>query len=99
MYTTWLKILISKFMTSQPGSQTIAMHILIKEIWSVIEYKNIRNIFLKKSYTKWDWKTIPRPFSKASKLSIAYLRNKFQKFSKVCFFLYAKLSTIEIYWD
>ena len=31
---------------------------------------NMRNIFLEKSYTKWDGETSPRPFSKNSKLSI-----------------------------
>ena len=36
----------------------------------VIEY-NIRNIFLKKSYTKCGGKTTPIPFSKKSKLSIS----------------------------
>ena len=30
----------------------------------------MRNIFLEKSYTEFDEKTIPRPFSKKSKLSI-----------------------------
>ena len=32
---------------------------------------NMRNIFLEKLYTKCDGKTIPRPFSKKSKLSIS----------------------------
>ena len=35
----------------------------------LIEY-NMRNIFLKKSYTKCGGDTIPKPFSKKSKLSI-----------------------------
>ena len=35
----------------------------------LIEY-NMRNIFLKKSYTKCGGETIPKPFSKKSKLSI-----------------------------
>ena len=54
-------MLISKFMTSQPGQQTIAIHILtnisrskgnqaIKFGW-LIEY-NRKNIFLKNPYTK-----------------------------------------------
>ena len=34
-----------------------------------IEYK-MRNIFVEKSYTKCGGETIPRPFSKKSKLSI-----------------------------
>ena len=32
---------------------------------------NMRNIFLKKSYTKCGGETIPRPFSKWSKLSMS----------------------------
>ena len=32
---------------------------------------NMRDIFLKKSYTKYDGKTIPRPFSKNTKLRIS----------------------------
>ena len=35
-----------------------------------IEY-NMKNIFVEKSYTKCDGETIPRPFSKKSKLSIS----------------------------
>ena len=31
---------------------------------------NMRNIFLEKPYTKWDPETIPRLFSKKSKLNI-----------------------------
>ena len=71
--------LISKFMTSQPGKQTIAIHILpnisrsifnqAMKFSQLIEY-NKRNIFLEKSYTKFGGETIPRPFSKNSKLSI-----------------------------
>ena len=38
----------------------------------LIEYK-MRNIFLEKSYTKRGRETIPRLFSKKSKLSISYL--------------------------
>ena len=36
----------------------------------LIEY-NMRNIFLKKSYTKYDGETIPRPFSEKSRFSIS----------------------------
>ena len=53
--------LISKFVTSQSGKQTIAMHILPNisrsksnhtiKFFQSIEY-NMRNIFLKKSYKK-----------------------------------------------
>ena len=72
--------LISKFRTSQPGKQTIAMQILpnISEskgnqtikFGQLIEY-NMRNIFVGKSYTNCGVETIPRPFSKQSKLSIS----------------------------
>ena len=65
-------------MTSQPGKQTDAIHILPNISRSIsnqamtfavlIEY-NMRNIFLEKSFTKCGWETIPRPFSKESKLS------------------------------
>ena len=33
---------------------------------------NLRNIFLERSYTKYGGETIPRPFSKKSKLSISH---------------------------
>ena len=66
-------------MTSH-GSQTIATHILTNILRSkgnqtikfsqVIEY-NMRNIFLEKSYKKYSGETIPRPFSKNSKLTIS----------------------------
>ena len=68
----------SNFMTSQPGQQTIVIHISSNisknkgnktmKFGQLIEYK-MRNIFLEKSYTKWGVETIPRPFSKKSKLS------------------------------
>ena len=32
---------------------------------------SMRNTFLEKSYTKYDEETIPRPFSKKSKLSLS----------------------------
>ena len=66
-------------MTSEPGKQIIRLHILPNIPWSkdnqvmkfgqLTEY-NIKNIFLEKSYTKCGGETIPRPFSKKSKLSI-----------------------------
>ena len=65
--------LISRFITSQPGSQTIAIQIFVNisrtkgnstmKFDQLIEY-NMRKIFFQKSYTKCDGKTIPRPFSK-----------------------------------
>ena len=67
-------------MTSQPGKQTIALHILPNISWSkgnqtmkfgqLIEH-DMKNILLKKSYTKCGGETIPRPFSEKSKLSIS----------------------------
>ena len=71
--------LISEFMTSQRGKQTIAIHILTSisrskgnqgmKFGQLIEH-NIGNIFLEKLYTKCGGETIPKPFSKKSKLSI-----------------------------
>ena len=59
-------------MTSQPGKQTILVHILpnisrnkvnqTMKFGQLIEY-NMRNIALEKSYTKYGGETIPRPFS------------------------------------
>ena len=67
-------------MTSQPGQQTIAIHILhnisrsndnqIMKFGQLIEY-NMRNISVEKSYTKCAGETIPRPLSKKSKLTIS----------------------------
>ena len=67
-------------MTSQPGKQTIVIHILpnisskngnqTMEFGQLIEY-NIRNIILEKSYTKCGWETSPTPFSCKLKLSIS----------------------------
>ena len=59
-------------MTLQHGKQTIAIHISpnisrskgnqVTKFNQLIEY-NMRNIFLEKSYTKYDGETIHRPFS------------------------------------
>ena len=61
-------------MTSQPGKQTIAIHVLPNiqaiKFGQLIEY-DLRNIFAEKSYTKCARETIPRPLSKISKLSIS----------------------------
>ena len=67
-------------MTSQPGKQTIVIHILhnisrskgnqTKKFGQFIE-RNMRNIFLEKSYTKCGGETSLRPFSKKLKLSIS----------------------------
>ena len=72
--------LISKFTTSQPGKQTIAIHILTNisrskgnqtmKFGQLIEY-DMRTIFLEKSFSKCGRETIPRPFSKKSKSNIS----------------------------
>ena len=54
---------------------------------------NMRNIFLEKSYTKCGGETIPRPFSKKSKLSISL--DQYSKALYNLFLLFAKLRTIE----
>ena len=66
-------------MTSQPGKQTIVIHVLpnilrnkdnqAMNFGQLREY-NMRNIFLKKPYTKCDEETSPRPFSEKLKLRI-----------------------------
>ena len=63
-------------MTSQPGKETITIYILPNvstckgnQTMNRIE-PNMRNIFLEKSCTNCGGETIPRPFSKKSKLSI-----------------------------
>ena len=67
-------------MTSQPGQQTIAIHILpnisrtkgnqAMKFGQLIEY-NMRNIFIGRSYTKCAGETFPRPSSKKLKLSMS----------------------------
>ena len=66
-------------MTSQPGKQTIARHILtnisISKHNQAMKFgqlteRNIRNFFLGKSYAKWGGENIFKLFSKNSKLSI-----------------------------
>ena len=97
--------LIAKFMTLQPEKQIIAIHILsnipinkgkTQVMEQKMEYK-MRNISLEKSYTKRGRKTISRPFSKKSKLSISL--NQYSKFLYSLFLLYAKLRAIKVYWN
>ena len=67
-------------MVSQPGKQIITIHTLpnisrskgnkIIKFSQLMEY-NMRNIFLKKSFTKYGGVTIPRPLSQKSKLSLS----------------------------
>ena len=83
-------------MTSQPGEQTIAIHIMSNisrrkgnqgiKFGQLIEY-NMRNIFVGKSYTKCGGESIPRLLFKKSKLSISLDQ---------LFLLYATLRAIEI---
>ena len=72
------KVRLISNMTSQPGKQTITILILpnisrskdnqTMKFGQFIEYK-MRIIFIEKSYTKFGGKTIPRSFTKKSKLS------------------------------
>ena len=67
-------------MTSQPGKQIIAIHILANisrsegnqtiKFGQLIEY-NIRNIFLERSFTKCDGKNIRRHFKEYSNLTMS----------------------------
>ena len=67
-------------MASQPGQQTIVIHILSNilrnkgnqtmKFGQLIE-NNMRNIILEKSYTECGGETSPRPFSGKLKLSIS----------------------------
>ena len=77
-------------MTSQPGKQIIAMHILpnisrskgrqATKCGQLIEQK-MRNTFLEKSYTKCGGVIIPKHFSTKSKLNILWINSlKFYKF-------------------
>ena len=69
--------------SSSKGNQTIKFCQLIKY--------NIRNIFLRKPYTKCGAEAIPRPHSKKSKS----LDHSLSKVLYSLFFLYDKLSTIK----
>ena len=66
-------------MTSQPGKQILAIHVLVNiskskrnqtmKFGQLIEF-NMKNIFVEKTFTKCVEKTSPTPLSKKSKLSI-----------------------------
>ena len=62
----------------------------------LIKY-NKKNIFLVKPFTKCGGETTPRLFSKKSKLNLSL--NQLPKVLYSLFLLYAKLRTIEIYWN
>ena len=55
---------------------------------------NLRNIFLEKSYKKCGGESIPRPFSKKSKLRISL--DQYSKVLYILFLLFGKLKTIEL---
>ena len=90
-------------MTSQPGSQTIVIHILTNisrskgnqemKFGQLIEC-NLRNISLENSYTKCGGEIISRPFfKKKSKLSIS--QDKYSVLY-ILFLLFGKSRAIEI---
>ena len=93
-----------KFMTSQPGKQTISIHILSNislskgsqtmKFGQSVEY-NMRQIFLEKLYKKCGREIIPGAFTKKPKLSISLDQQSKVLYS--LFLLYAKLRAIEIY--
>ena len=66
-------------MTSSPGKQTVALHVLPDILWSKGNHamkfghliENMSYICLEKSYTKCSKGTLPRLFPKKSKLSIS----------------------------
>ena len=81
-----------------PGKQTIAIRIYANQTMKfgqLIEY-NMRNISWK-SYTKCGGETIPRPFSKTSKLSIS-LDQSSLNFYAACFGCTSKSSAIDWGW-
>ena len=67
-------------MMSQAGQQTIVIHILpnisrsegnqTMKFGHLIEF-NMKNIFLEKSYNKWDGETCQRPFSEKLEWNIS----------------------------
>ena len=67
-------------MASQPGKQTIAIHILPNILtnkdnqamkFGQLRECNMKNIFLEKPYTKYGRETSPRSFSEKLKLNIS----------------------------
>ena len=96
--------LISNFMTSQPGQKTIVIHILpnisrskgnqTMKFDPFIEY-NMTNMFLEKSYAKYDEETSPRLFLETLKLSISLEQQSNVLYSLLL--LYGKFRVIKIY--
>ena len=90
-------------MMLKPGKLTNVINILLnisrskgnqKINFSQLIEHNITNIFLDKSYIKCDEESIPRPFSKNSKLSISL--DLYPKVLLGLFLLFAELRVIEI---
>ena len=85
-------------MMSQPGKQTIAIHIFPNisssksnqtiKFGQLIEY-NLRNIFLEKWYTNYGGETFPKPFFEKSKLSTSL--GQYSKVLHILFLLLANL--------
>ena len=89
-------ILISKFMTSQTGYQTIPIHILtnisrskgneVMKFSQLIEY-NMRTIFIEKSLLNSGGETIPDLFLKNQSWANLWINNL--KFHTICFYCMA----------
>ena len=90
-------------MMSQPGKQTIVIHVLPNILsnkdnqaikFSQLREYNMKSIFLEKPYTKCGGETSPRPFSEKLKLSISldqqseFLFSSFYCISKLTTYLY-----------
>ena len=90
-------------MTSQTGEQVISIHILFnisrgkgnqtRKFGQLIQY-NMRNIFLKKLYSKYGGEASFRPFHEKSKLSI-YLDQQSEMLS-ILFHCMSKSSSTKI---
>ena len=75
--------LTSNFMTSQPGQQTIVIHILVNILrskgsqtmkFAQLISSNMRNTLLSRSYTKCGGEASPRLFSEKLKLNISLIQ-------------------------
>ena len=92
-------------MTSQPGEETIAIHILpnisksksnqTSKFGQLTEY-NMRNIFLQKSYTIYGKKLLPDPHFIKNQI-LAFLWINSLKFCTVCILLHAKFRGMEMF--
>ena len=87
--TAWLTNTILPNISRSKGNQTMKFGQLI--------YYDMRNIFLKISYSKYGAETSPRPFSEKIKLSVSL--DEQSKVLYDMFILYAKLRAIEIHWN